>query len=61
MARPLIYPHIGECWICEDMDLLIAHDTTVNKSICLGCLDNAVIVDINLQHAYSSKIYHRNG
>ena len=59
-VRPLIYPTIGECFICNRNSLLLAHDTTIDKSLCLDCLDDAVIVDILLQNHYGSEVHHRD-
>ena len=59
-VRPLIYPTIGSCHICDEIGLLIAHDTTLDKSLCLDCLDDAVIVDILLQNHYGSEVHHRD-
>ena len=57
---PLVEPYVDLCWICEREDLLVAHDITVDKSICIYCIDSALVVDDTLQRCYGSEIHHRD-
>ncbi len=56
---PLVEPYIGECWICEDEDILIAHDTACDESVCLECVDAVIFADDRLQRLWGNKIHRR--
>ena len=54
---PLVTPFVGNCWVCGYEDVLVAHDVTVQKSLCICCVDDALKVDTTLQLHYGSKVY----
>jgi len=56
----LVTPFLGVCWICNNSDMLIAHDTTVNKSLCIECVNDALQVDTTMQLHYGSEVYQRD-
>lgn len=37
----------------------MAHDITVQKSLCICCVKDALQVDSTLQLHYESEVYHR--
>ena len=57
---PLVTPFLGVCWICNNADILIAHDITLNKSLCIECVSEALQIDTQMQLHYGSEVYHRD-
>ena len=56
---PLVTPYFGTCWICQQSDILIAHDITVQESLCIECVNSALEVDTICQLHYGSEVHHR--
>ena len=56
----LITPFLGVCWVCNSSDILVAHDITVDKSICIECVNDALNVDTCMQLHFGSEVHHRD-
>ena len=56
----LVTPYLGVCWICNSSDILMAHDISVDKSLCIECVNDALNVDTTLQLPFTSELYHRD-
>lgn len=56
----LVEPFEGECWVCGENELLIAHDTSVDESICFECVNCAIMVDDELEHLSGGTINYAN-
>ena len=46
----LVEPYEGECWVCGGNEVLIAHDVSVDQSLCIHCVNHAILVDDELEH-----------
>ena len=46
---PLVEPYVGVCWVCDEDAILVAHDIEVDESLCMDCVNHAIIIDDSLQ------------
>ena len=56
---PLIEPDVGECWSCGHEDILVAHDVSIDESLCMHCVNDAIWIDDRLQRIFGDEIYFR--
>jgi len=51
----------GICFVCGELGQIVAYDTVCNGSVCEGCIDGAVAVEILMIAVWSTrKVRHPN-